>query len=412
MLLWAALVAWSLSSNIQTLKMHHTQIAIDSARSIFRIVILTRLWNASHGGVYVPVTEKTLPNPYLKNPKRDIETKDGLKLTMVNPAFMTRQLAELISNDSSVSFHITSLNPIRPENKADSWEAVALNNFELGEREFYARIQNKEVDVFRYMAPLRVEQPCMQCHEQQGYRVGDVRGGISVTMSSDLFFKEDLYGVKQEVAKHLGVFLIVSILLLIFLEKIRSNWLHLEHVKEYQESVIQERTKELEILATHDDLTGVFNRNAFRQQLEMEFERAVRYGHSLSVFMLDLDHFKNINDEYGHLVGDRMLTSIAAVITKVIRKTDFVARYGGEEFVVILPETGLAESEEMAKRLRLEIADCQIETKKGEAVSVTTSIGVATYPDHAASEEDLIGNADKALYKAKDEGRNRVVCCA
>ena len=97
---------------------------------LFRLVELTRDWNAQHGGVYVRVTENTQPNPYLEHPKRDLETVDGIRLTMVNPAFMTRQIAEIAEAADGVKYHITSLKPIRPANAADPWEAAALAGFE------------------------------------------------------------------------------------------------------------------------------------------------------------------------------------------------------------------------------------------------------------------------------------------
>jgi hypothetical protein len=150
---------------------------------LFRLVELTRDWNAQHGGVYVRVTENTQPNPYLEHPKRDLETVDGIRLTMVNPAFMTRQIAEIAEAADGVKYHITSLKPIRPANAADPWEAAALAGFEKNAQlDLLELVQTEAGPVHRYMAPLIVKPACLACHARQDYKVGDVRGGISVTM--------------------------------------------------------------------------------------------------------------------------------------------------------------------------------------------------------------------------------------
>lgn len=156
--------------------------ALRTARAFFSQIVLDRAWNASHGGVYVPITEKTRPNPYLRDPNRDLSTDKGLKLTKINPAFMTRQIAEIATEQNGVQFHITSLQPIRPENEATTWEAEWLNAFQQGaiERGRFVR-QGRKIQ-FQYMAPLRVKNSCLSCHAAQGYKEGDIRGGISVTL--------------------------------------------------------------------------------------------------------------------------------------------------------------------------------------------------------------------------------------
>jgi len=157
------------------------EIAKAQGQSFFEEILNTRAWNALHGGVYVPISENTQPNPFLEVANREI-TIDSLhiKLTKVNPAYMTRQISEIAQDKSSIKYHITSLNPIRPANKADVWEKEQLLRFESGETESFQYITNKSV--FRYMAPLKVTASCMKCHAKQGYQLGDVRGGISVTL--------------------------------------------------------------------------------------------------------------------------------------------------------------------------------------------------------------------------------------
>jgi hypothetical protein len=165
------------------------ELSIHQARSFFQEIVTTRFWNATHGGVYVPVTSQTQPNPYLDDPERDLVTDKGLKLTKINPAYMTRQIAEIAKEKNLVWFHITSDKPIRPANVADQWEAKALKLFLSGSHEFSEFTQNERgVKVFRYMAPLWVEAACLKCHSQQGYKEGDLRGGISVTLAAGPMF--------------------------------------------------------------------------------------------------------------------------------------------------------------------------------------------------------------------------------
>ncbi|MBL3535634.1 MAG: GGDEF domain-containing protein [gamma proteobacterium endosymbiont of Lamellibrachia anaximandri] len=164
----------------------------------------------------------------------------------------------------------------------------------------------------------------------------------------------------------------------------------------------------LKYLATHDSLTGLYNRKVMQQRITDEILRATRYKHILSVFMLDIDHFKQTNDTYGHKVGDTVLSKIASILESSIRKTDYVARYGGEEFAVVLPETPLSEAEELAERLRSQIAGHSISITDDQEINITASIGVATFPDDARSWEDLLEAADKAMYSAKEKGRNCV----
>lgn len=159
------------------------------ARAFFQEIVTTRSWNSSHGGVYVPVTSSTQPNPFLDDPQRDLTTEKGLKLTKINPAYMTRQIAEIANHKNLVRFHITSEKPIRPENIADDWETKVLQLFLSGSTEHSEFTQNKDGEVvFRYMAPLWVEESCLKCHAKQGYKKGDLRGGISVTLAAGKIF--------------------------------------------------------------------------------------------------------------------------------------------------------------------------------------------------------------------------------
>lgn len=178
---WTIIFAVSLAWNVLQVKQKTLEAARIQARTVHAKDVIYRRWNAGHGGVYVPVTKKTQPNPYLSGiPERDITTPSGKTLTLINPAYMTRQVHELVKEKYSVLGHITSLNPIRPQNAPDPWEIKALEEFERGPIEVSSveKIEGKEF--MRLMRPLITERGCLKCHAAQGYEEGDIRGGISV----------------------------------------------------------------------------------------------------------------------------------------------------------------------------------------------------------------------------------------
>lgn len=152
-------------------------------RASYQKDVAFRRWAAKHGGVYVPITAETPPNPYLKVPERDVETTTGVHLTLMNPAYLTRQLYDIMRlTPGAPQGHITSLNPIRPENAPDPWERKALEALGKGGQEYGEYQEIGGTRHFRFMHVLTTEQPCLKCHAAQGYREGDVRGGISVTI--------------------------------------------------------------------------------------------------------------------------------------------------------------------------------------------------------------------------------------
>ena len=209
------------------------QTILNIGRSFLKEIKTTRLWNAKHGGVYVPITEETTPNPYLDVPNRDVITSTGLRLTKINPAFMTRQLAEIAKQESNIQYHITSLKPIRPANKAEGWETSALNEFESGKNEFFQFVQ--EAMVYRYMAPLPIKEACLKCHAKQGYKLGEIRGGISVTIPAKVYIDAIKKSKNGLILIHLIV-LALSVGLFCFLTRYRNE----------QEQKIKQKNQELE----------------------------------------------------------------------------------------------------------------------------------------------------------------------
>ena len=188
-----------------------------------------------------------MPNPYLKDSLRDLITTDGMKLTKINPAYMTRQIAELNDLRNDLKFHITSLNPIRPANKADSWESKSLEMFENGVAENMELVDYGSVSHYRYMAPLITEKSCLSCHAEQGYKLGDIRGGISISFSANDY----LASVSNQIFA-LGVVHIV-----VFFLGAAGLWIYYRMSNKYL-SVIENRNIELaQINATKDKFFSI-----------------------------------------------------------------------------------------------------------------------------------------------------------
>ncbi|WP_374359892.1 GGDEF domain-containing protein [Pseudoduganella danionis] len=184
------------------------------------------------------------------------------------------------------------------------------------------------------------------------------------------------------------------------------------------EARVLQRTQELmqanaklEQLATTDPLTGIGNRRRMTEQINRELDRGRRFGHPLSLLMADIDHFKNVNDQYGHEAGDRVIVAVAKALADGVRNIDLASRFGGEEFVLLMPETSIEVATSAAERLRQEIAALEVKGDKGESIHFTISIGVAMAPPENTLDtpSTLVSRADKALYQAKEAGRNRVM---
>lgn len=162
---------------------------------------------------------------------------------------------------------------------------------------------------------------------------------------------------------------------------------------------------EMERLAKTDGLTGLLNRRSLLEIAEQEFARAQRYNRSLSVLILDIDHFKRINDTYGHPIGDVVIQTVASILNETLREADSVGRYGGEEFVVVLPETTLEQASEVAERIRDQVAKKLI-SNDFRNLQVTISIGISALKTETHTIDEMLQRADKALYQAKSNGRN------
>ncbi len=171
---------------------------------------------------------------------------------------------------------------------------------------------------------------------------------------------------------------------------------------------VQEQNRRLQEMANRDGLTGLYNHRYFHEQLSQDFLRAKRYHENLSCILFDIDFFKKFNDTYGHQTGDVVLRALATVIQRATRESDLAARYGGEEFAIILYYTEGEAAYQAAERLRTMVESHEVQDN-GNVLRVTISLGVATFPHEKIHDsKELIEHADQALYKAKDNGRNRV----
>ncbi len=178
---WTIAVITSLRLTLYAHQQALNKAYLTAGKTAIQQTFLARTWNASLGGVFALVTPQTLPNPFLNIKGRDIRTTTGAHYTMINPSYMTRQIAELTRQQEGLKLHITSLTPLNPGNKPYDWEIEALDQFEQGSQLYYDILADK--NLFRYMEPLYVTKDCLRCHAQQGYKQGDIKGGVSVIMT-------------------------------------------------------------------------------------------------------------------------------------------------------------------------------------------------------------------------------------
>ncbi len=364
------------------------------ARSYFQHIVLARRWNAGYGGVYVEKKRGVESNPYLENP--DISSIDGTLYTLKNPALMTREISKLAEDGGLFKFRITSLKPLNPGNGADEFEKRALEFFENGMHEYSENVADGEKTFFRYMGPLFVEAACLKCHAKQGYTIGQVRGGISVS-----FDVTEILGSLHRQRYIIIVLSTVTALLLIGM---------LYAIVRRLMRKVRDLYARIEAMSFTDELTGLSNRRYLFARLNAEYERAGRNSRPISFIMADLDHFKSINDRYGHQAGDVVLRDVSGVIKSELRKSDVVARYGGEEIAVILPDTARETGLAIAEKIRKKVEDRGVILSDGGVLKVTISAGVSGFiprGETAEGVEKLVRSADDALYRAKHNGRNR-----
>lgn len=364
------------------------------AKALLHSVMMARQWNSQHGGVFVEKRPGKKSHPFFP----EITGSNGKTYTLVNPALMTREISDISAKDGAFQFHITSLKLLNPDNAPDAFERKALLSFEKGKKDALTKEKRRGSTYYRYMTPLYTESSCLPCHGFQGYKVGDVRGGISVSFNID----PAIAAAEQSRRISFALFLLTSFSILGIVY--RLIWV-LHRRLELAEARIRE-------LAVTDELTRLKNRRYVLGRLAEELERARRYHHPFSCILFDVDHFKKVNDTFGHDAGDDVLKTVSAIALAQCRQADTLGRYGGEEFLILLPETDEQGALVFAERVRTAIAEFKIPLSQSGELQVTASFGVASTqgasPEDFPGEQALLKLADEALYWAKDAGRNRV----
>jgi diguanylate cyclase (GGDEF)-like protein len=385
LLAWTLVIAASLAWNLVQQRQETLALAHTAAVVLIEEDLLYNRWACGHGGVYVPITDATQPNPYLAHlPERDILTPSGRRLTLIIAPNVNRQVYSLAKQTGKPQGHVTSLKPLQPENIPDAWEAAALKSFAQGRKEVSGTDTLGGKTVMRLMRPFITEPGCLNCHVNQEYHVGEVRGGISVMLPMVEWWGEraTMVALGHGCLWLLGVFTIVM--------GVRNL----------------DRANAQIITVMHTDpLTGLANRRFFIEMLEKATAFARRHAQPLSFIMFDLDNFKAVNDTYGHAAGDQVLTSLAQLMNNFIRKEDLAAWFGGEEFILMLPSTDLEQAAIMGERLRAQLENLSFFTPP---FCVTASFGITQYrPDDTF--ETLIKRVDNALYAAKGAGKNKIM---
>lgn len=355
---------------------------------------LYRLWNAEHGGVYAPVTEKNKPNSYLTPemaPIRDLKISPDLTLTLIDPAYMTHQVYELAREINIVSGHLISLNPINPKNRADAWEGKALTAVDHGVIEYSETIKMAGQEHLRILFPLRTGKPCLRCHAIQGDKEGDLRGGISVSLPVASYHSYNSIEHRSIYIDHIGIWAIGLLGIFLGYAALARG-----------EAARKKAEEQILNLAHFDVLTGLVNRNLFQDRLTQTLTMAKRQKKKFALLYIDLDCFKQINDAFGHEVGDTVLQEVAGRFMATVRESDTVARIGGDEFVVILQS--IQDKQEAAPLARKILSAIQHPfTVKGVEHSVGVSIGISCFPDDGENMDALLKNADAAMYRVKNQ---------
>lgn len=383
LVIWTQLVAGSAVWSLHLIERHARETVTQRGQDLFRLIQFTRRWNARHGGVYVVASAKAPPNPFLVHEARDLDTRQGLKLTMINPAYMARQISEF-ARDEGFYFHITSNKPINPANAPDTWEHKALDAFEQGIPERIDLIRSNNHAVYRYMAPLLVKPSCLGCHAEQGYEIGDIRGGISVNIAAD----ETLALRNQQMwmvgGTHLMIWLTVSLLIYFVMSNMRRQFVAMRSDLATQRQAISDgqaalRAANEKIVAMQDSdqLTGLMSRHQFQQRLQEALDRAEARQRRIGVLFIELDNFQAFNENRGVIEGDAALRSIAQSLRQSLSgQRCLLGRYVGTAFAAALAEREGIDLDGLAETVRAAVLRLGIGHAVDNQRFLTVSVGV------------------------------------
>lgn len=394
------LAATFVFSQVRSERLIHEEILLQ-ARAFAQEVMATRSFISQHGGIYVPASRDATVSSYLARMpgvRARVVDERGDVYVLQSYATLTKQVSAGLgeSDERTTSFHLTSLDPVDPANAPDAFERAGMRRMLRGAAEVTAFERSDGHTRFRLMLPLHVSSDCLRCHAYQRYKIGDLRGAVTVDTDVSREVRAVYRGRALIAAACLGVAigLVGAVRFVLTRPLVR----------------LRRAEEELVRLASVDALTGIANRRVGMAALAVEVARSERIGEDLSVVMLDIDHFKRVNDTLGHAAGDAVLAAAAAALAAEARVYDTVSRVGGEEFLVLLPGEGLEVALGTAERIREAVAIATLDAAAGLPGPVTVSAGVASMAGFAKSSADeLLARADAALYRAKAEGRDRVL---
>ena len=389
-------------------------------------IIYTRQWVLHYDGIWVSKKEGTV-----------VKEQNGMYLK--TPSIMTKEISRMVDEKGTYTIRMTAFRPLSPENYPNQIEKKALLAFEKGEKLFTGTFDQVGKKMFLYMVPVYTEAKCVSCHAGQGYKEGDLRGGLGVILP----LEPTQTAINKAWLTYfaLGVTIVVLVLGMIYmffnrrilyplnqLQKLAYKFgqgkleerLTIDSSEEFSKMAVTfnemaeklqssyVKNQELNELAVTDGLTGLYNHWFFHETLEKSIQAAKKGNLVFTLALIDIDNFKDFNDTHGHLAGDVVLKRVAQMIQKCIESEAMAFRYGGEEFAVIMPETSREAGYKMTDKIRKAIDGLKIIYNK-EQLHVTVSIGIAAYPIDAKGKNDLIDRSDEKLYLAKNSGKN-IVC--
>jgi len=302
-------------------------------------------------------------------------------------------LSQTTRDGTNVSYHLVDLDAENIVYSPDALEAKTLEAFYAGDTASVSLVDETDgVRVFHYIEPVLIREYCLECHAS--YRVGEPRGAISIEIP--------MAPTEARLASGRVLYAAFSAATLLGMLGIGAFFLRMFQVDMNAANV------RLEEMAVTDSLTGAANRRAVLARFEDEFERSRRTNEPLSVILLDIDHFKDINDALGHAAGDSVLVEFTHRAVGSLRTYDMFGRIGGEEFLVVAPGTAPQTAQRLAERLLEALRGSPVSTASGSTF-VTASAGAATISEEDAGVDAMLARADDALYRAKETGRDRFV---
>ena len=282
----------------------------------------------------------------------------------------------------------------------DAWSFLSDNP----EKAYFRFEHSERGQILRYAKADIMREDCVRCHNEHpnspksDWRLGDVRGVMEIRIPLENVVSKSQYDVRFTFALTTLITASIFFVLALVIGRLRNITVAFE-----------EANRRLEELSTTDGMTSLANFRHLDQEFRKEHQRAARFNTSYSLIFLDVDHFKNYNDNNGHQAGDLVLSAIGELLARNVRETDLPARYGGEEFVILCPSIDATNAAAFAERIRKAVQNTNfVGAKKQPLGCLTVSIGVASYPLHARSREGVLRMADHALYESKRKGRNRV----